>query len=93
MPLFKNILPVNIAVIYNMLMKIAAFEMFQTEKIVDQMLDLPPTEPLTPNFGTVGFESLLLLYNLGSITVIAILVPLVMIVTRVLANFRFLGSV
>ena len=43
MPLFKNILPVNIAVIYNMLMKIAAFEMFQTEGIVDQLLDLPPT--------------------------------------------------
>ena len=93
MPLFKSVLPANISIVYNMIMKIAAFELFPTDTIVDKLFELPTTQPLTPNFGTVGFESLLLLYNLGSLTVIAILVPVIAIVLRMLAYFSFLGSV
>ena len=84
LPLFRITLPSNIAIVFNLLMKIAAFDVIRTDGLYDQILDLPHTEPLTPNFEAVGFESLLLLYNLGSISLIALALLLTMIGVHVL---------
>ena len=59
-------------------MSIAAFELIETKALYDTILDLPHTEPLSPNYEAVGFESLLIIYNLGSITFFTIAALLLM---------------
>ena len=60
-------------------MKIAAFDMINTDGIYDTILDLPPSKPLSPNFEAVGFESIFLIYNMGSITLIIMIIPFMML--------------
>ena len=68
-------------------MKLAAFDMIPIEFLYDKIFDLPPTEPLSSNFEAVGFESLYIIYNLGSITLITLSIPLLMLILRVMLRF------
>ena len=65
-------------------MKIAAFDIIETDGIYDTILDLPPSKPLSPNFESVGLESIFIIYNMGSITLIALLIPFIMMFVRAL---------
>ena len=85
-PLFKISLPSNIAVVFSVLMHIASFDIFPTEWLFDKIFkDLEHTNPLTVNFEAVGFESLWLIYNLGSITIIILGLPFLMLFVLILS--------
>ena len=50
------------------------------------MWQLPETKPLTDNFEAVGFETLWLIYNLGSITPISLGLVLLMLLTSIVKS-------
>ena len=52
--------------IFNTLTKVAAFDIFEIGEIVNDVLDLIPTDPVDEKFETVGMESLYFINNLGS---------------------------
>jgi len=51
-------------------MSIAAFDIIDTSPYLDKILNLNPSEPMSGNFATVGFESLYVLHNLGSFLIV-----------------------
>ena len=80
LPLFNISCPANIGLLFNVIMKIAAFDIVtEIDEINEDIWHLDETEPLTPNFEAVGFETLWFIYNLGSITLVALVVILLMI--------------
>ena len=50
-------------------MKIAAFEVVEISEPLDYILDLEPTGPISENFEVVGFESIYLLNNMGTLAI------------------------
>ena len=48
-------------------MKIAAFDIIPTDDIFEFIFEVEPPDPITENFGTVGFETTYFLFNLGSL--------------------------
>ena len=70
-------------------MSIAAFELVETKGLYDLILDLPITDPLSPNFEAVGFESLFIIYNLGSVTLVALIVSFLMVIMTCIRNTEF----
>ena len=79
LPLFNVSLPANIGMVFYILMRIAAIDIIPTDTIYDATFDLEPTEPVSINFAAVGLESKWLIYNLGSITLIALFIVFLMI--------------
>ena len=75
-------MPSNIALVFYVLMRIAAIDVIPTDNLYDTLFDLEPTEPLSINFEAVGFESMWLIYNLGSITLFACSIPLLMMLVE-----------
>lgn len=67
LPLFKITVPANAGMFFSQIMQIAAFDFFETGPYIDALLGLPPSEPLNANFEAVGFESLYLLHNMGTL--------------------------
>ena len=67
MPLFLVILPANAGMFFAEMMKIAAFEVFDTKPYLDSYLHLDPTDPVNANFEAVGLESIYFLHNLGTL--------------------------
>jgi len=67
MPLFLIILPANAGAFFLEMMKIAAFDYFDTSPYLDKMLGLKPTTAQSTNFEALGFESLYVLHNLGTL--------------------------
>ena len=49
-------------------MKIAAFAIIPTDTIYTWMFSTEQPDPLTENFGTVGFSTTYFFYNLGTLT-------------------------
>ena len=82
LPLFKIIMPSNLALVFYILMRIAAIDVIPTDGLYDTVFNLEPTEPLSINFAAVGFESLWLIYNLGSVTLIACLILALMLLVE-----------
>ena len=75
MPLFNITLPANAGVFFNEIMKIAAFDIIELNDFLDSILQLEPTEPISENFATVGFESRYFLHNLGTLCLIVLVYP------------------
>ena len=48
-------------------MRIAAFDIVEIGGFLDNVLSLEPTQPLNENFEAVGFESIYLLNNMGTV--------------------------
>jgi len=67
MPLFTATLPANAGMFFAKMMEIAAFELFDTKPYLDKYLGLAPSEPLNSNFEAVGFESVYVLHNMGTL--------------------------
>jgi len=66
-PLLSVILPANTGLLFDELMKIAAFDFIETTPFLERLLSLGQTEPVNQNFEALGFESLYVLQNLGSL--------------------------
>ena len=69
MPLFKINLPANAGIFFNQIMQIAAFDIIEISEPLDDLLDLEPTDPINENFEAVGFESIYLLNNMGTLAI------------------------
>ena len=69
LPLIKIVLPANAGFLFDQLMKIAAFDPFDTTPYWEALLSLDPTVPVDQNFEALGYESLYFLQNLGSLAI------------------------
>ena len=69
MPLFKITLPANAGLFFKQIMQIAAFDIIEINEPLDNLLDLEPTDPINENFEAVGFESIYLLNNMGTLAI------------------------
>jgi len=79
MPLLNVTLPANAAVFFRGLMTFAAFDIIDTSPYLNALLALNPTEPLNNNFEALGFESVFLLHNLGSLILAFLFYPLAIV--------------
>ena len=50
-------------------MEIAAFDIIEIGEPLDKMLSVEPTDPINQNFEAVGFESIYLLNNMGTLSI------------------------
>ena len=67
LPLFKVKIPANALVLFEKIMEIAAFDIYEVDEPLDKMLNVAPTGPFRPGFETVGFESIYLINNLDAL--------------------------
>ena len=89
MPLFKTTLPVNLTLVFQIIMSIAAFDIIDVTDYINAVLLLPHTEPFSTKFEVMGFESLLIIYNMGSVTLFALMILFLMIMIHVTRKNRF----
>ena len=68
-PLFPVNLPSNAGDFFGYLMKVASFDIIPTDTIFNWIFQIEPPDPLTENFGTVGFGTTYFYNNLGSLTI------------------------
>ena len=87
MPLFDIKPPANVNMLFEKIMEIAAFDLFEVNEPLDKLLNLEPTEPFNERFSTVGFESIYLLNNLGTLNFAYIAWILAALVTLGLRRF------
>ena len=78
LPLFNIRMPSNLNVVFKIIMNIAAFDILPTDYIYDLIFKVDQKEPLSTKFEAMGFESLWLIYNLGSLLLISLSIPLLM---------------
>ena len=91
MPLLHIELPALCGIFFGFLMQIASFDLIPIDNYVDEHTPLTPRDPINQNFEAVGFESLYVLINLGSMLILFILFPalaLAEIIMRVIP-FRY----
>jgi len=84
MPLFKITLPANAGVFFNALMTFTAFDIIDTSPFLNWLLQLEPAQPVNSNFEAVGFESVFLLHNLGSLLLVFLYYLVVILVMKIL---------
>lgn len=87
MPLFDINMPANAQLFFNQIMKIAAFDIIDTEAMLNKLLHLKKTKPLNENFNKLGFESLWFLNNMGSLMIGFFLYAIAIIVLKILEQF------
>ena len=76
--------PPNAALFFNSLMQICAFDPIPTEDWWHEVLQVEVTEPVSPNFAIIGYESKWLLVNLGSFAFILIAFPFFYLISPIL---------
>ena len=57
--------PANAAGFFGYIIEVAAFELFEIGDTVNDILELPPTAPLTEKLEAIGLESKYFINNLG----------------------------
>ena len=87
MPLFNITPPANANMLFSKIMEIAAFDIYEIGEPLDKLLNLEPSEPFNERFATVGFESIYLLNNLGTLNFAYLIWILAAIVTLILKEF------
>lgn len=76
MPLFTLKLPQNAALFFNFIMQIAAFDVLPTDAFYDDYFSMEAKEAVNDNFDALGFNSMWFLYNMGSLTLSWVCIPL-----------------
>lgn len=69
-------------------MQIAAFDILPTDDFYADYTDIGESDPINDNFDSVGFSSLYLLLNLGSMAVAIACLPLVALFIIIIKPFR-----
>ena len=93
MPLFKLKLPPNAGMFFGFIMQIAAFDILPTDDFYEEYTDIDDSDPINDNFDAVGFSSLFFLYNLGSMALAIVGVPIIGLVILLLKPFRCINKV
>ena len=96
MPLLKIELPALCGIFFSYLMKIASFDLIPIDNYLDEHVDMTPRDPINNNFEAIGFESMYVIINLGSMLILFVLFPLLVlleIIMRVIpAKYTKKGS-
>ena len=73
LPLLSVSMPANTGMFFDLLTKIAAFDLLpdllKTNEFLSELLKLQPKEPISANFETSGFETVYFIHNLGSFAI------------------------
>jgi len=84
MPLFDVKMPASAEIIFKILFQIASFETIPTEAVFEGMLakleDVTPSDPQIEKYERLGFGSVWLLPNLGSLLLFVSLYPIMLVV-------------
>ena len=80
MPLFNSRMPPNVGMFFKKLMQIAAFDVIETDELINDILRLPPTDPVNEQFMALGFESVYFINNLGSLFIVFISLVVLMLI-------------
>jgi len=72
MTLVRLKVPANAAIYFGALLQVAAFDFVPTDNAYTKLFDIDDT-PISPNFNTLGYETLQFLYNAGSLSLIIFL--------------------
>jgi hypothetical protein len=88
MPLFTIKLPPNAGVFFGFIMQIASFDILPTEGFYDKYFNMDDTTAINENFESVGLTSTLFLYNVGSLIVVILSIPLLLFVVLLMKPFR-----
>lgn len=78
-------MPANTTIFFGFMMKIAEFDIIPMEKIYDSIglsrhSDEDNYEPLYPNFEMIGLETTLFIYNVGSMILVILLYPVLVLI-------------
>ena len=87
LPLCHVILPINAAKFFGSISSIAAFEIYDFGDHIHDLLDIPATEPFSDNFEELGFESRYMLNNMGTMLLLYISYPILMLLHLILEKF------
>ena len=92
LPLYEIIVPPNAALFFDSLMSVCAFDPIPTEELWHIWLQVEETGAISNNFALIGYESKLILVNLGSFTLFLIAFPLLYLISPILepckSNYR-----
>ena len=89
LPLHKIVLPANVGVYYNVMMQIAAFDVVEMDNYYNRMTG-QSTAALSFNFQLIGYDSMWLINNLGTLGLIFSFFPLIYLIPALLAPFSAL---
>ena len=79
---FKIQLPANAGIFFNQMQQIAAYDFYDTGNFIDSVLGLESDgRVLNSNFETLGFESLFVLHNLGTLICVFVYYPVAILFT------------
>ena len=84
LPLCQVILPINAAKFFGAIASIAAFEVYEFSEPINEVLEVPATEPYTSNFEELGFGSRYMINNLSTIFFFYLAYPALIIIHWVL---------
>ena len=84
MPLFKITLPPLCSIFFGFLMQIASFDLIPIDSVIEEHGGMTPRDPINTNFESIGFESMYLLINLGTILIMIILFPVFLLILLIL---------
>ena len=63
-------MPANTGMFFNQLAAIAAFDIYETNDILVDLLDLLPQDPVNQKFETIGLETVYFMNNLGTFIIV-----------------------
>ena len=84
MPLFKVEMPANAGIFFAHMMQIAAFDFYDFSDHIHELFQIEPTDPLSPNFEAIGFESQYFLVNMGSMVLFYLFFFLLVLLSLIL---------
>ena len=88
MPLFKIDIPANVGMFFGYIIAIASFDLIPIDDYIDQYGGLTPVDPINDNFEAIGFKSLYVVINLGTMLIFIILFPTLVLLERVLRSIK-----
>ena len=89
MPLCDVSLPANVLDFFGKIFEIAAFDIYPNlGENINWLLNLEPTEPMTKGFEELGFESVYILNNMGTMTIFFIGYPALILLQKVLQRCK-----
>ena len=81
-------MPDNVANFFKSIFSIAAFDFYDTNDVLHEWLEIPPTEPFGDRFEQLGFESKYVLNNMGTMAIFYLVYMLLMIIQKCIHSGR-----
>jgi len=88
MPLLHVILPNNAQTFFESIFQIAAFDFYDTGDMLHSLLQIEETEPFNDNFEDLGFQSLYILNNMGTMIFFYAAFPFLVLLQKLLFRLR-----